>query len=545
MNKKIFYSEIVNKFNLAKVAKFFLNVKKHGNGYVSLCPFHKENYPSFFINNISYKCFGCGAKGNIISFLSKIMKKSYFSIIEYLVRKKKVIYGNDIPEVIKIPEYIKKGIRLKFVLNTVNKFFKHNLLNYPNNICLKYLIKYRNISLKSLETYELGYSGLHSYKFFNFLIKNNILFQEAKELGLLAYKKNWLFPFVNRIVFPIKNFKGEIISFTTRQIFSGDSKSPKYLNCNNSILYNKNKTFFGIHKFFHEGIKNIFIVEGIFDAIAIYETGHFGLSIGGSSLSSFHIKILKRSFLNITICLDNDKVGRRKSIILLKKLLVFDIVPMFLAAPFKDFGDTLSKNKLSILEKKLKMPIDFINSIMDFICRADSQNFKFRVRCIQNLSKLIQSIKNTCIQGIYNTKMNTLFEKSTSYYHLKCLTKNKYSNKIKHMDKLILLIIKANTMLLKDREFLSMIVNFASVSLKKYLIRYSKTFLSNSFKYKAQEVKIISQVNKEWIIFSNIINGHIYVDYNNKNIIMSDLKNFIIRNKKLKFISSISKILLN
>jgi len=182
---------------------------------------------------------------------------------------------------------------------------------------------------------------------------------------------------------------------------------------------------------------------------------------------------------------------------------------------------------------------------MDFICRADSQNFKFRVRCIQNLSKLIQSIKNTCIQGIYNTKMNMLFEKSTSYYYLKCLTKNKYSNKIKHMDKLILLIIKANTMLLKDREFLSMIVNFASISLKKYLIRYSKTFLSNLFKYKAQEIKITSQVNKEWVIFSNIINGHIYVDYNNKNIIMSDLKNFIIRNKKLKFISSISKILLN
>lgn len=263
-----------------------LQLKKTGtNNYVSLCPFHKETTPSFFINfnkNLFY-CFGCKIGGSTPKLVSTLTKnKNYNKLINY---EKK--YTKNIEET-----YITKLLKL----HNAALFFKKELNNNNSN-GLNYCKK-RQLTTNIIKKFHLGYAPKKQH----LLKQHNFLFNQD-------YKS--LIKFQNRLIFPIKNEFGIIVGFGGRVI--EENKQPKYLNSQNTNLFKKNTILYGLYESLTHSKNwenNIILVEGFFDVLSLFKKKITNVvSTLGTTLSKNQIQTIFNFVDELIVCYDNDQSG--------------------------------------------------------------------------------------------------------------------------------------------------------------------------------------------------------------------------------------------
>jgi len=397
------------KINLLNYIKKYITVKQRGSQYIGLCPFHVEYIPSFYITKKYYKCFGCGLYGDIVSFIAKMINRSQIFIIFYLSKKYHLNTIN-----IKISIHFKNKIRIKYILNLLHIFFQKNLFDI-NNVAIKYLIKYRKINVNSIKYYSLGYGGISNYKFFLFIKYHSIRIHELLILGLIKFYKIWYFIFLNKIIFPIKNIYGETISFIGRCLFYNKHKNNKYINCKNSIIYNKSKAIFGLYEALYSKnsliAQNIIVVEGLFDAISINAVGFTSISINGTNVNISQIKIICSYFPKIFICLDYDYTGKSYSLFLLKLLLKYNIMPKIIFIHFKDPNCIVSKCNSIFLIKQVIYSINYVDYLITLIISNIYDYTYNHIKYINNILILIQQLNSKNIRNYYYNRIKLLLSK--------------------------------------------------------------------------------------------------------------------------------------
>lgn len=297
--------EIKSRIDIVDFLSDYVSLKKAGQNYKGLCPFHSEKTPSFMVSPSKqiFHCFGCNKGGDIFTFIMLYENMTFQEAINYLAEKANVPLN-------KFKKY-DKG--LKDILFSIYKetalFFKENLKASRN--VLNYL-KERNIHNESIDIFSLGYSLREKDSLFIFLKKKGFSLEDIKRSGLVSFVKSDVYDFFrDRLIFPIFDFQGRIVAFGGRTL-SGQKNIPKYINSKESPIFKKGELSYGLNLAKDSIIEKGYsiIVEGYLDVIMCHQFGIKNVIAPlGTVLTSNQLRKIKRFSNNILLLFDSDSAG--------------------------------------------------------------------------------------------------------------------------------------------------------------------------------------------------------------------------------------------
>jgi DNA primase len=301
--------EIKGRLDIIDILGEYLKLRKVGAGYQALCPFHNEKTPSFYISpeRQTYKCFGCGAYGDIFSFMMEIEGIDFKEALHLLARRAGVEIS---------PAHTQLRSEQKALYDVCNKsaeFFVNQLESEVGQRAKEYLIK-RGISEESIANWRIGYAPEKWTALLDDLqdkgFKKEVIL--AAGMAVKHPEKQTVYDrFRGRIMFPIANLQGQIIGFGGR-VFEGDEESAKYINSPQTLIYDKSKAIYGLDKaklaIREKG--QIILSEGYTDVIMSHQSGFTQtVATSGTALTQGQLSILKRYSENILMAFDMDSAG--------------------------------------------------------------------------------------------------------------------------------------------------------------------------------------------------------------------------------------------
>jgi len=303
---QLFLDELLHRMDLVELIDGYVPLKKRGNSYIACCPFHSEKTPSFNVvaKKQFYHCFGCGASGNAISFVMNYLNQGFTDAVETIAAR----LGMQVPRDSQ-SEKTQETLSLYQLMAQVSQYYQQTLKN-NGAVAIDYL-KNRGLSGEIAKRYQLGYSpaGWNTLEQ-QFKSKK----QDLITTGMLIKKDDGKTydRYRHRIMFPIHDRNGRIIGFGGRSI-DADQK-PKYLNSPETIIFQKNRELYGLHQILQneKNLKNILIVEGYLDVIALAQHGITNaVAALGTTASTYHIQLLGKHCKQIIFCFDGDAAGRQ------------------------------------------------------------------------------------------------------------------------------------------------------------------------------------------------------------------------------------------
>ena len=307
-------AKIFDAADIVEVIGDFIHLKKSGSNFKGLSPFANEKTPSFMVSpgKRIFKDFSSGKGGNVVTFLMEHEHLSYPEALKWLANK----YNIEIIEKEETHEQIKEKHQreaLYLAHQFANDFFKFSLkeTDEGKSIGLSYLKK-RGYHLKTIETFEIGYSPNNYNALENKANEMNYSLEPLKKSGLIKENEKGNYDFFRgRVIFPIHNITGRIIGFGGRTLRK-DGNVAKYFNSPESDIYNKSNVLYGLYQSKNEIIKNdcCFLVEGYTDVISLHHNGiQNTVSSSGTSLTDGQIRLIKRFTNNVVILYDSDPAG--------------------------------------------------------------------------------------------------------------------------------------------------------------------------------------------------------------------------------------------
>jgi len=292
-----------------------LDLKQSGSSFKALCPFHSEKSPSFFVNPQlqRYRCFGCGAKGDVFEFLQEYEGMSFYEALQYLADQA----GIKLEQFSKTKEDDLREQLLEILKISAN-YFHFLLTDHKAGVIARDYLKNRGIHSNSIKLFQLGYALSAWDGLLNYLTKKKGFSGDLIEKSGLVVRNSsgrYYDRFRDRVVFPLKNHRGQIVGFSGRilaQEADEQHKQPKYINTPETILYHKAQTLFGYSENYQDIRKKneVIVCEGEFDVISSQQAHikHI-VAIKGSALTPEQAKLLERSVEKVIITLDSDEAG--------------------------------------------------------------------------------------------------------------------------------------------------------------------------------------------------------------------------------------------
>lgn len=315
----MFYSddtieEIRLKNDIVDVISGYVKLQRKGSSYFGLCPFHNEKSPSFSVSpgKQMYYCFGCGAGGNVFTFVMEYENYSFPEAVKFLADR----VGVDLPEQ-EYNEEMKKQQDLKSRILDLNKmaanYFYFQLRQESGKLAMEYL-KGRELSDETIKGFGLGYANKYSDDLYLYLKKKGISDELLSQSGLMnvdekhgMYDKFW-----NRVIFPIMDVNGRVIGFGGRVM--GDGK-PKYLNSPETKVFDKSRNLYGLYIARTSRKKNLLVCEGYMDVISLHQAGFKNAVASlGTALTTQHASLLKRYTEEVVLTYDSDEAGMKAAL---------------------------------------------------------------------------------------------------------------------------------------------------------------------------------------------------------------------------------------
>lgn len=351
-------------------------ISRGGSQYTVQCPFHKDGQeanPSMSVDDSKgiYKCFTCGAKGNVFTYLKEKEAMDFKDAVKYLGNRFSIDTSNFFSQKNKHKDQV--FVESKRINKIACNFFGKNLLLKNNNgeyfykEAIDYLKK-RKIPFSIIKEFKIGYAPPSWNALIKALNENNISTNNINALGLASISKNnpnhFYDTFINRIMFPIINEKEEIIGFGGRSI---DGKEPKYLNSKESLIFKKKSALYGINIAKTHIMKKdeVILVEGYMDTIACHKINIKNV-VGslGTAITEEHAKEIKKYTNNVVLALDNDEAGQKATKMAILTLLKFDLkLTILLIETTKDLDEFFTINNANgfdILYNKKLAWYDFL-----------------------------------------------------------------------------------------------------------------------------------------------------------------------------------------
>ena len=329
--------EVRMKNDIVDVVSGYVKLQKKGSSYFGLCPFHNEKSPSFSVSPSKqmYYCFGCGAGGNVLTFIMEYENYSFPEALKYLADR----VGVELPQQ-EMNEEMKRQQDLRSRILEMNKmaakYYYYQLRSEQGSQAMNYL-KGRKLSDETIHKFGLGYSTKYGNDLYKYLKSKGISDELLAQSGLMNVdeKRGMYDKFWNRVIFPIMDVNGRVIGFGGRVM--GDGK-PKYLNSPETKVFYKSRNLYGLNIARTSRKKYMLVCEGYMDVISMHQAGftHAVASLG-TALTSQHASLLKRYTDEVILTYDSDEAGVKaalRAIPLLKEAGVATKVLSML--PYKD-----------------------------------------------------------------------------------------------------------------------------------------------------------------------------------------------------------------
>ena len=262
--------EIKSRCDIVDVISDYMQLKSSGSNYTGLCPFHSEKTGSFMVSKSKqiYKCFGCNAGGDVISFVMRYENVDFMDAVKILARRCGITLERNISEEEK--KKIQEINKFREIHTEAARFYFANLLG-TKNPGYEYLKK-RGLSDKIIKKFGLGYSLNSWNSLMNYLLAKGYDKTDLVKCGLVTHKtetNKYFDRFRNRVMFPIFNYNGKVIGFGGRVL---DDSLPKYLNSPETLVFNKRLNLYGLN-ISKKSIKDdtLILVEGYMDLISLYQ----------------------------------------------------------------------------------------------------------------------------------------------------------------------------------------------------------------------------------------------------------------------------------
>lgn len=306
--------EVRSRNDIVDVISGYVRLQREGASYFGLCPFHNEKSPSFSVSpgKQMYYCFGCGAGGNVFTFLMEYENYTFPEAVKTLADR----CGVELPEM-EYSEEAKRQADLKSRLLEIQKkaarYYVYELRQEKARAAFEYLRK-RGLSDETIKKFGLGYSGQQSREMYRYLKHEGYSDELLKESGLFGMdeKSGFYDKFWNRVMFPIMDVNHRVIGFGGRVM--GDAK-PKYLNSPETRIFDKSRNLYGLNFARSSRKPNLIICEGYMDVIALHQAG-FTQAVAslGTALTVQQSLLMKRYTSEVLVTYDSDEAGTKAAL---------------------------------------------------------------------------------------------------------------------------------------------------------------------------------------------------------------------------------------
>ncbi len=416
-------NEIKDAVDIVSIIGERLDLKRSGSSYKALCPFHSENSPSFFVNPEiqRYKCFGCGASGDVIEFLEQYEGMSFLEALENLADRA----GIELKKYQKTQDDKLRETLLQ-ILELSSRYYHYLLTEHKLGEKVRDYLKNRGINQASIKLFQLGcalpaWDGLTSF----LTKKKNFKPETVLKTGLILKSRTGRYydRFRNRVVFPLKNHRGQIVGFSGR-ILNKDEDQPKYINTPETKLYHKAKTLYGYHELYQEirKKKEVIVTEGEFDVISSSQV-HVGniVAIKGSALTEGQAKLLNRTVDKVVLSLDSDQAGvkaTKRAIEVIRgtglDLRVIDLSNIEGEVEAKD-ADELIHQDPNLWKEVVKSAMSAYDFLIDVNLRKyQSDSASGRRHIIDELAPVLNNIEHQVEKDFYLKKLAEKLRVSSS-----------------------------------------------------------------------------------------------------------------------------------
>ena len=308
-------NEIRSKVDIVDVISNYIPLVQKGRNYFGICPFHDDNHPSMSVSREKqiYKCFSCGASGNVFNFLMDYEHISFVEALRMMSEKTGIKLDN-----IKVKKESTKYDDMYKIYDISLKYFQNNIKTKYGGEALKYL-KSRGIDETIIKEFEIGLSLDNENGLVKLLTNKGIGIDKLNLLGLASNDRD---VYINRIIFPLWDLNGRVVGFSGR--IYDNSNVNKYLNTKETPIFKKGNLLYNYHRA-RESVrkdKYVIIMEGFMDVIRAYTIGCKNVvALMGTALTHEQANLIKRLSNEIILCFDGDDAGHHATMTVGEELL--------------------------------------------------------------------------------------------------------------------------------------------------------------------------------------------------------------------------------
>ncbi len=396
-------NEIKYRNSIEDVISSYVTLKRAGSNLNGLCPFHSEKTPSFtvFPKSESFYCFGCGAGGDVISFVMRAEMLDYPSALEFLAKRAGITIVRDERD----SELAKRRARMLEMNREAARFFNKCLFD-PNlgSVGLEYLRDKRQLPISLIKHFGLGFppnnpslltSHLSKLGYRDYELSDAFLSGVSKKTG-----RNYDY-FRNRVIFPIIDTTGDVVAFGGRVM---DDSLPKYLNTSDTPAFKKSRTLFALNYAKKYCEEELILCEGYMDVIALHGAGfQNAVATLGTAITPEHARIMKRYTKSVIISYDSDEAGQRAADKAFRQLadvgLEARVVSMNGAKDPDEYIKKFGKDRFSLILKATKSEFDF--KFDNILRKYDISSTDGRVKALDEAVAIISQVDSAAKREVY------------------------------------------------------------------------------------------------------------------------------------------------
>lgn len=405
-----FINELLARCDLVDIIDRRVSLKKAGRNYTACCPFHNEKTPSFSVNPDKqfYYCFGCGASGNALTFLMEYEGQEFVAAIEDLAAQQ----GLEVPREAYTGNQQHQHNDLFPLMEKVAQHYQQQLKRHPKAQKAVAYLKNRGLSGEIAKEYAIGFVPEDWQNLLHLDKDKDQLTKGLVETGMMIQKDDGRAydRFRDRIMFPIRNRRGQVLGFGGRVIDKGE---PKYLNSPETDLFHKGRELYGLFEMRRQlrNIDHVIIVEGYMDVVALAQFGiQNAAATLGTATTSEHLQTLFRICPKVVFCFDGDKAGRAAAVRALKHALPLvretrEVRLIFL--PDGEDPDTLvRKIGAEGFRKQVEQATTLFDYLIEYLkSQVDMNTFEGPARLVHLAKPFYQEIRDAVLAARFSARL--------------------------------------------------------------------------------------------------------------------------------------------
>lgn len=404
-----FISELKSRNDIGEIIGEYVNLQQKGRNLMGLCPFHSERTPSFCVypSNGSFYCFGCGAGGDVITFLRLIEHYDYIETVQKLAERA----GMDF----EISDEDNREHQKKLLIYKINresaKFYHKCLAQDKENKAFKYLTT-RGVQNKTITHFGLGFSPPSGYALVDYFKKIGYNMEDVV-LADLAFKSrsgHYVDRFRNRLMFPIIDVRGNVVAFGARTM---GNDIPKYINTSDTPVFKKSSNLFALNFAKKSGKNSLILTEGYMDVITLHQAGFTNAVAGlGTAFTTNQVKLIARNAEEVIVSYDSDEPGKKAAAKAIEMLKNNSVAVKVVTIPKAKDPDEYIRTQGEKGEIKFRNLIENSKSDIEYKLsgikgRYNLENDEDKVEYLTEAAKILASCNNSIEREVYAMRVSS------------------------------------------------------------------------------------------------------------------------------------------